>query len=151
VEQAISFFGSPSEAESLCNGQWLIFPKTVICPTDVGERPKRSYFENGGHFCWVADQPYHVSDERWSPFVPAQVVGSQGKERAIHLFVRAPEARDYLYLGELEPSYMQASAGAGEPRHGSLRAPTCPSQSGLACARRASSRQSRFYFGRPGA
>jgi hypothetical protein len=54
VEQAISFFGSPSEAQSLCNGQWLIFPNTVLCLTDAGEQPNASYFRDGSHFCWVA-------------------------------------------------------------------------------------------------
>ena len=119
IEEAISFFGSRSEAQSLCNGQWLIFPKAVICLTSIGTAPGSSYFQNGSHFCWVADQSYSVSDERWSHFVPAQVVGSVGKQYAIRLFVRSPENAGYLYLGELEPSYMQQAPG--RESHGMAR------------------------------
>jgi hypothetical protein len=132
VEQAISFFGSPSEAQSLCNGQWLIFPNTVLCLTHAGEEPNASYFQDGSHFCWVADQPYRVNDQPWSHFVPAQVLGQMGSQRS-HLFVRPPKARNYLYLGELEPSYMQRASG-GE-NHGMARfqlKPALPSEVWLA-------------------
>jgi hypothetical protein len=66
AEQAISLFGSPAEAESLCNGEWLIFPKTVICLANIGSGPGRSYLESESDFCWVADRPYSVNAECWS-------------------------------------------------------------------------------------
>lgn len=50
-EKIVSFFGSPEEAQSFCNGQWLIFPKTAICLANVGKWPERSFFDNGSHFC----------------------------------------------------------------------------------------------------
>jgi hypothetical protein len=107
TEKIVSFFGAPGEAESFCNGQWLIFRKSVICLAHVGKGPERSFFENGSQFYWVADQPYHVNNigTYWH-IVPAQVVGSAGKERAIHLFARPPDSPGFLYLGEIEPSYV---------------------------------------------
>jgi hypothetical protein len=80
TEKIVSFFGSPDEAQGLCNGQWLIFPKAVICVAHFGKGPERSFFENGSHFYWVADQPYHVNSGPYWDFVPAQVVGSAGKD-----------------------------------------------------------------------
>ena len=106
TEKIISFFGSPGKAESFCNGQWLIFPRTAICLANVGKGPKISFFENGSRFYWVADQPYHINNSgTYWHIVPAQVVGSAGKERAIHLFASPPDSQEFLYLGELEPSY----------------------------------------------
>ena len=91
TEKIVSFFGAPEEAQSLCNGQWLILPKSVICPANVGEGPATSHFTGGSRFHWVADQPYHVNSDRGFHFIPAQVVGSAGRERAIHLFARSPD------------------------------------------------------------
>jgi hypothetical protein len=114
TEKIISFFGSPGEAQSFCNGQWLIFPRTAICLASVGKGPKISFFENASQFYWVADQPYHVNNSAtyWH-IVPAQVVGSAGKERAIHLFASPPDSQEFLYLGELEPSYGAVAPGNG--------------------------------------
>jgi len=108
-EQVISFFGEQDKVEWLCNGQWLIFPATVICMTQIGERPKTSHFHNGSRFCWVADQPYQLNGRSGPYFVPEQVIGSTVQKRSIHLFVRPPQAQQYLYASELSPSYRQQS------------------------------------------
>jgi hypothetical protein len=120
TEKIVSFFGAPGEAESFCNGQWLIFPKSVICLAHVGKQLGRSFFENGSHFYWVADQPYHVNDSgTYWHIVPAQVIGSAGKERAIHLFARPLDSPEFLYLGELEPSYMAVAPPLASSAHSS--------------------------------
>jgi len=31
TEKIVSFFGSPDEVQSFCNGQWRFFPKIAIC------------------------------------------------------------------------------------------------------------------------
>ena len=105
TEKIVSFFGSSGEAQKFCNGQWLIFPKAAICISNVGNGLDRSFFKNGSQFFWVADQPSHA--------VPAQVIGSAGKERSIHLFARPPDSSEFLYLGELETLYMQVPPGRG--------------------------------------
>ena len=119
IEKIVSFFGPPGEAQSFCSGQWLIFPKTAICLANVGEGPQTSHFGNGSHFYWVADQPYHVNSDPGWHFVPAQVVGSAGKEHSIHLFVSLPGSPEFLYVGELEPSYM--AQAPGRQNHGMAR------------------------------
>src|SRR3954454_15936624 len=105
--QAITLFGSEADARSLCDGQWVIFPDVVLCFAEVGEPPRTSHFRSGGEFCWDADRPYRVSDEKHVKFVPREVVGRQAKPRAIHLFVRRRESDPHLYVGELGPSYVQ--------------------------------------------
>jgi hypothetical protein len=40
ADEVIAFFGSREEAQRLCNDQWLIFPATVVCMTEIGEAPK---------------------------------------------------------------------------------------------------------------
>jgi len=61
----------------------------------------------------VADQPYHVNNSgTYWHIVPAQVVGSAGKERAIHLFASPPDSEEFLYVGELEPSYEAVAPGS---------------------------------------
>src|SRR5215475_5912106 len=107
TEKIISFFGSPVEAQSFCNGQWLIFPRTAICLANVGKGPKISFFENGSRLYWVADQPYHVNNS--GTYWP----GSAGEERAIHLFASPPDSQKFLYLGELEPSHGAVAPGNG--------------------------------------
>jgi len=111
ADEAISFFGSPDAGRHLCNGQWVIFPKIAICLTEIGptskHKPKhKSYFGSGAQFCWVADQPYHVSDSPLAHFVPEEATASRNKDCAIRLFVRPPQAQKYLYPGELAPSYV---------------------------------------------
>jgi hypothetical protein len=128
IDKIVSFFGMPDEAQSLCNGQWLIFPRTVICLANVGEGPATSHFTTGSGFYWVADQPYHVNSDRGFHFVPAQVVGSAGRERAIHLFAKSPDSPEFIYLGELRPAY--SAQGPGRQNHGMARfelSPTLPS------------------------
>jgi len=121
IEKIVSFFGAPGEAQSFCNGQWLIFPKHAICLTNVGEGPETSHFGNALHFYWVADQPYRVNSDPGWHFVPAQVVGSAGKKCSIHLFVRPPGSPEllYVYVGELGPSYMAQQPG--RQNHGMAR------------------------------
>jgi hypothetical protein len=114
LEAAVSFFGAASEFQSLCNGEWLISPKAAICLTTVGEQPKKSHFERGSRFCWVTEHPYR-DDAQGGSAAPEQVVGSEGKKRAIHLFVRTSQAPELLYLGALEPSYVQQLAGRRSP------------------------------------
>jgi hypothetical protein len=132
LEQVISFFGARRDANSLCDGQWLIFPRTAVCLSTLGAAPKMSYFQTASYFCWVADRPYRVKSERerYSHFVPAEVVGPEAKkQRSIRLFVRTGERLDYLYAGELEPSYMQAAPGP--ENHGEARfelRPALPSE-----------------------
>src|SRR3954467_3764706 len=117
--EAVALFGPEGEAQVLCDGQWIIFPGVVLCLTTIGDSPRMSHFRNGGEFCWVADRPYRVSDEKHVKFVPREVVGHQARRRAIHLFVRRRESDRHLYVGELGPSYVQTH-GVGD-LHGAAR------------------------------
>jgi len=106
---AIALFGSESKARSLCDGQWLVFADAVVCLTLLGEPPKMSHFEKASRFCWVAGKPFRVRRHEYITFVPDEVIGNNGKtpKRPIYLFVQPPASPKYVYVGRLEPSYMQ--------------------------------------------
>lgn len=110
AEEAIALFGSPDQAQRLCDGQWVIFEKTAICLTVIGERPKFSFFYSASDFHWVADRHYRVRDEPYAEFVPAQVCGALGRQRSIRLFLRPVEAAKYMYVGELASCHVIQSS-----------------------------------------
>jgi hypothetical protein len=127
LDEAVSFFGSNAEAESLCDGQWLIFPNAVICLAKIGAPPQASHFGDASEFCWVADKPYRVNDEGDLHFVPAQVLDQRG-EHAIHLFLSSAQSPDYRYVGELA-AFHRGESGSRE-HHGMAcfrLTPTVPS------------------------
>jgi hypothetical protein len=99
----ISFFGSQSEIQRLCDDQWLIFSASAACLVNIGEPPKNSHFEKASTFCWMAERLYYVNDETFAHFLPVQAVGSSKKNCPIHLFVRPLQAEKYVYVGQLEP------------------------------------------------
>lgn len=101
--EAIALFGSEAESRSMCDGQWVIFPKVVIGFAEIGEPPKSSHFTSGGEFCWVADKPYQLSDDQHIKFVPPEVVSLHG-DRPVQLFVRPVDSERYRYVGELGPA-----------------------------------------------
>jgi hypothetical protein len=65
-QQAVSLFGRSSDAEALCNGQWLVLPDAIVCLTVVGKPPRESHFYSASRFRWVADEPYHVAEDEWA-------------------------------------------------------------------------------------
>jgi hypothetical protein len=102
--EAIDLLGSAGEAESVCDGQWTIFPLAVACFTTIGDPPQSSHFEKASSFCWVAERPYQVSDGELVQFVPREVIRRPADGRTIHLFVRRVDTERYWYVGELEPA-----------------------------------------------
>jgi|SRR5690242_20817592 hypothetical protein len=105
AEEATSLFGSPAEAQRLCDGQWLIFENTAICLTDIGKKWGASHFHNGSSFYWVAKRAYRVSDGPGS-FLPTRVRNANYYNYWIRLFVRPPQAEKYLYAGELAMGHL---------------------------------------------
>lgn len=114
--EAIALFGTETDTRYFCDDQWVILPGSAICFAQVGEPPRLSHFTNGGEFCWVADQPYRVSDDKYVKFLPRDVVGSHASRATIHLFVRNQGSGDYLYVGKLGPA-CRFSLG-GKDNHG---------------------------------
>ena len=102
--EVIGMFGSEADAHSLCDGQWIIFPKTILCLTTLGEWPKMSQFTTGSEFCWVADKPYLASEGQLYPAVPKEIRAGQTGDRSIRLFVRNKDCTKFVFLGELKPA-----------------------------------------------
>ncbi len=127
-KNALGLFGSQTEAQKLCDGQWVILPHVVLGFAEVGEPPGFSHFTSGSGFRWVAGKPYRVSDDRNIPFVPREVVPSQ-YDRPIRLFVRPQGSERYWYVGELRPAGRFTMSG--RDNHGEADfdlSPALPSQ-----------------------
>jgi hypothetical protein len=130
AEEAISLFGSPDDAERLCEGQWVIFEKTALCLTTVGEKWDASHFHDASSFYWVAKQPYRVSDGPGAKFLPARVRDGSYQNYWIRLFVRPSHAEKYLYAGELAMGHhliFKSSDADRGAAHFALK-PTLPSK-----------------------
>jgi len=106
-EDAKAFFGKPTEAHSLCDGQWILFPHVTLCFATLGDPPKMSHFLGGNRFCWVADKPYQVRADEHIRFVPKEVVAGRQRYPPIRLFVKRSETENFWYVGKLGPSHMQ--------------------------------------------
>jgi hypothetical protein len=133
ADEAISLFGSSNDARRLCDGQWVILPKTAICLTEIGEttthKPKHiSYFRDGAEFCWIANRRYYVSNSPLAHFVPEEATAWRRHEYTIELFVRPPREGKYLYAGKLAPSYVMPYSSDGDCGMAAFRLePTLPS------------------------
>jgi hypothetical protein len=113
ADEAVSLFGPRDAAQSFCNGQWLVFPRTLVCLADIDEtntarETTTSHFRKAAEFCWMADQSYRGSDGKPSYFVPEQAISGHQIKPPIELFVRPVGAGKYLYAGQLARSHTQS-------------------------------------------
>jgi hypothetical protein len=121
-DEAIALFGPASEVRHLCDGQWVVLPEHVVCFAAVGEPPKMSHFRAAAKFCWTADRPYEFPDDRHGlrtdypglNFLPAEVRATCRQQRPIHLFVRQPDEKAFLYVGQLSQSHGWGSGSPGQ-------------------------------------
>lgn len=114
--EAVAFFGSEAFTEQ-CNGQWIIFPTTIICLATLGEWPQASHLQTASRFCWVADARYRVGiDPSYPPCIPNEVIAQNAKGRTLHLFVRTGKSQKYIYAGEMGPTH--AMGFASKDNHG---------------------------------
>jgi hypothetical protein len=124
--EALAAFPTAGAAHALCDGQWVVLPRAVLCFVELGAAPLgraapgRSHLVSGARFCWTAERAYRVAPDG-CPFLPFEVRAGQAPARPLHLFARGAQtpADTYLYLGELQPTetYGYAeSAPLGEAR-----------------------------------
>ena len=110
TSEAVAFFGSDALAEQ-CNGQWIIFPTTIICLATLGAWPRASHFLTASRFRWVADAPYRVgTDPSYPPCLPNEVIAGNAKGRTLHLFVRGGKSQKYIYAGEMGSTHAMGFA-----------------------------------------
>jgi len=107
-EEAISFFGEEASAQSLCDGQWVILPHTILCFANLGKWPSMSHFKNGARFCWVAEKPYQSG---LFGAVPTEILSGKTGDRNILLFARKSDSRRFLFLGHLAPAHSHGHRG----------------------------------------
>jgi hypothetical protein len=127
-QQALSLFGRLHEAKALCEGQWLILPTAIVCLTTVGKPPRESHFHRASRFRWIADRPHQAADDEWA-FLPLEVRAGRKDHRPVYLFVRAPAAQRFTYVGQLAPAHTWGVTRRHDSGFGEFDlSPTLPSQ-----------------------
>jgi hypothetical protein len=127
--EALSLFGSEADSQSLCDGQWIILPKVILCFTVLGDWPKMSHFKSASRFCWVADKPYQAGDRQLYAAVPNEIRAGQTVDRLILLFVRKKDGTRFVFLGKLAPAYSFGVRGKHDYGNADLAlSPTLPSR-----------------------
>ena len=127
--EAVALFGEEAEGRNLCDGQWLIFPGVVIGFAELGDPPLKSHFTGATRFCWVADKPFRVNDDKHFGFVPPDVLRRRREPpEPIHLFVREGGSGPYTYVGGVGPSSMQKVGGGNHGEAHFDLSPALPSE-----------------------
>jgi hypothetical protein len=95
----IAAIGRGAAPESLCDGQWLLFPDAIACLPKDG---RCFTFTSATRFRWIADQYYDTGAAEYGS-VPEAIRGS-ACTRPIYLFVPAGGGH-VRYLGRLTACY----------------------------------------------
>src|SRR4051794_35392109 len=115
--QAIALFGSVSQAQLLCSGQWVMMADHILCFAVVGEPHTASYFLGASRFCWVANQSFDTGPgSNHEVPLPGDVNAGRYRNRPIFLFARSSGQEQFLYLGQLEPTYPWGGGVPGKYR-----------------------------------
>jgi hypothetical protein len=102
ADEAIAAVGDARFAELLCDGQFVVLPKAILCLATVGDPASEPYMGVPSSFCWKpARLDYDPTDEvPWLPTKAREVWGpDREKIKEHHLFLRAPGDECFVYVG----------------------------------------------------
>jgi hypothetical protein len=114
IDEAVAAFEPAGTAEFLCDHQFVIFPKAILCMATVGDPAKQTHVSSASHVVWKPGQIDDMTlDQRWS--VHDKVTEAWGSERQRikehHVFLRLPGDESFLYAGKAHlGSYSAAEA-----------------------------------------
>jgi hypothetical protein len=88
----------------MCDGQFIVLPKDVICLATVGNSANESHFWSPSGFVWKPPRlDYDPSDEKfpWLPKAVREVLHSESRKKLKehHIFVRASTVENFFYAG----------------------------------------------------
>src|SRR5439155_18186437 len=91
ADEAVAAFGE-SKAEALCDGQFLVLPKAVLCLATVGDPATQSHLGAPSSVLWRPGRmDYDPADEYpWLPTPAREVWANRKKLRNHHVFLRLP-------------------------------------------------------------
>ena len=102
ADEAIAAFGEARKADFLCDGQFVVLPKVVLCLATVGKAATDPYIGVPSSFCWKPGRlNYDPTDEvPWLPTKAREVRGpDREKIKEHHIFLRAPGDERFGYIG----------------------------------------------------
>ena len=101
-EEAIAAFGDPATAQSYCDGQFVVFPKAVLCFATVGNPDSQPFLGLPTSFVWKPGRlDYDPNDEiPWLPTPVRDVWGpKQERFKEHHIFLRPAEEERFSWIG----------------------------------------------------
>lgn len=103
-EQAIKSFGGSSSCQVVCDGQFAILEKDVLCFAKIGDSSGEPYFCSPSTFVWKPQRlDYDPSDSEfpWLPRAAREVwhPESRKKLKEHHIFVKNKDEEDFFYVG----------------------------------------------------
>jgi hypothetical protein len=103
-EQAIASFGDVSSREEMCDGQFIVLPRDVLCLATVGNPANEPHFCSPSEFIWKPQRLDYVPSDDKFPWLPEAVrevwhSESRKKMKAHHIFVRANDKEHFFYAG----------------------------------------------------
>lgn len=124
VDEAIAAFGNGGSPEFLCDGQFVVLPKAVLCLATVGDPGSEPHLCSPSHVQWKPRRlDYDPSDEwPWLPEKAREVWGPDRKRIKEHyMFLRLPGDKRFLYAGRAHlGSYGDGGGDSGPEANFSL-------------------------------
>jgi len=103
MEEALASFEPAGNVEFLCDQQFVILTKAVLCMATVGDPATQTHVSSASCVVWKPDRIDDVpNDRRW--YIPGKVTEVWGPDRQRikehHVFLRWPDDKRFLYAGK---------------------------------------------------
>jgi hypothetical protein len=103
IEQAVAAFEPAAPAEFLCEQQFIVLDKAVICMATVGDPATQPHLSSASCVIWKSDRIGDIPrDERW--YLHDKITDAWVPNRQIrkehHVFLRLPTEERFFYAGK---------------------------------------------------
>lgn len=105
VEQAVAAFGSAADSKFFCEGQFAVVPGATLCFATMGDPENGTKLLSPSKMAWKpARLDYHPEERTsWLPERLTECVERGGAWLPLHhMFLRAPDDRQFIYAGIAE-------------------------------------------------
>jgi hypothetical protein len=105
ADEAVAVFGGDAAADALCDGQFIVLPKVVLCLATLGRATDEPHVPCPSCFAWrLRRLDYEPSEEvPWLPEAVREVWDRNQKRvrklRDHHIFLRTPSDERFFYAG----------------------------------------------------
>jgi hypothetical protein len=124
MEEALAAFEPAGGAEFLCDEQFVVMSKAILCMATVGDPATQTHVASASRVVWKPDRIDDVPlEQRWDAH--DKITGVWGPERKRikqhHVFLRLLGDEKFLYAGKAHlGSYSAAQAAAKAQQHAQI-------------------------------